>query len=265
VRPYVIAEIGSNWKMSSETSEYDDVDNALICIKIAQECGADAVKFQMFDHRTLYGVNGNNEFSLNPDWIPDLEHACHEFGIDFMCTAFDCLGIIYLDDYVKMHKIASSSLSNDDMLDTVIVLQKPFLYSNGMVEADFPNNRNAIPLLCASAYPAQPEDYDLTSIGKIINAGEWGLSDHTKTNTLAKICRAHGATYFEKHFNPLGNEHSPDATTSVGINELKSYINAIHSITTGRPFQVRSHAKALYSDRYNEDFGRFVRPLIKEN
>jgi sialic acid synthase SpsE len=263
-KPYIIAEIGSNWKMGPETSTDQDLACAIKCVRKAQECGADAVKFQLFDHEALYGVKGDSPFALNPEFLDHLHTICEEVGIDVMCTAFDSDGVDYVDPYVKIHKIASSSLSNADLLDSVMMIDKPFLYSNGMNTAEFADNENAIPMLCASLYPAEIWDYDLSSIGKIMSK-PWGLSDHTKGVSLAKVCAGHGATFFEKHFNPVYNEYSPDVWVSIGIDKFKKYVDEIHCTPLGRPFRVRANARVLYADRYDEKLGRFCRPLIKEN
>ena len=47
--PYVIAEIGSNFDQS--------LNKALRLINVAKNCGADAVKFQLFDGKKLYPNN----------------------------------------------------------------------------------------------------------------------------------------------------------------------------------------------------------------
>lgn len=258
-KPYIIAEIGSNWKMSPDTTPDQDLHNAIRCVRYAHGVNADAVKFQLFDYETLYGVEGETDFAFDPEWLPHLDTVCHELGIDLMVTAFDCDGVSEINPYVKLHKIASSSLSNSDLLDTIGIIGKPFLYSLGMTDYEFPDDDNAIPLACASLYPAQPEDYDLSKIGKWMKH-DWGLSDHTKCSTLAKICRAHGAKYFEKHFNPLYNDYSPDAFVSVGIHKFKTYVNDIHSTQLGRPFRVRTNAHTLYADKFSEKLGRFARP-----
>ena len=108
--PYIIAEIGSNWI---------SLQGCIDSIWQAKECGADAVKFQMFTHEELYGVPGDDTFDLPRGFISELAQHCKAIDIDFMCTAFTADGVKFIDPFVKMHKVASSSASNEDLTDCV--------------------------------------------------------------------------------------------------------------------------------------------------
>ena len=78
-KPFIIAEIGSNWLT---------IDDCFFSIKQAKYAGADAVKFQVFDHESLYGSHKNMAHVLPVMWLPALAARCNEIGIEFMCSAF---------------------------------------------------------------------------------------------------------------------------------------------------------------------------------
>ena len=44
--PFIIAEVGSCWETWEHCKD---------AINLAKNCGADAVKFQLFNHKDLYG------------------------------------------------------------------------------------------------------------------------------------------------------------------------------------------------------------------
>ena len=97
--PYIIAEIGSNWRIAGK----GDITNLAaidMTIRQAKACGADAVKFQMFTHEDLYGFPGDDKFSLPRRYIPVIAEKCKKLGIDFMCTAFTADGVKFIDQYV---------------------------------------------------------------------------------------------------------------------------------------------------------------------
>ena len=79
--PFIIAEIGSTWKVDNVK---DDLENCLTCINMAAEYGATAVKFQMFTHKELYGVDGENKYALPRQFIPKLAEYAEDRCIDFL-------------------------------------------------------------------------------------------------------------------------------------------------------------------------------------
>lgn len=72
-KPYIIAEIGSNFDQS--------INKAKKLIDVAKFCSADAVKFQLFSGKVLYPNDKKmqkifKQVELNPKWIDILnKHA----------------------------------------------------------------------------------------------------------------------------------------------------------------------------------------------
>lgn len=141
--PFIVAEIGSNWKTFQD---------CLDSIAQAKAAGADAVKFQLFTPEALYGLSrdtwdatlnekiglGVHQDSLdrippylNPRWLPHLKECADKVGIEFMCTAFSPELIDVVDPYVNIHKNASAELTHVRMLEKYRLIGKPVIVSTG--------------------------------------------------------------------------------------------------------------------------------------
>jgi sialic acid synthase SpsE len=239
---YIIAEIGSN------CFHYEDMTRNLDCaydqIKSAAKCGADAVKFQFFTSAELWGpdcidrpfAQQQDKFALPEHWLGELLTFCVEENIDFLCSAFSMEGFKKVDPFVEMHKLASPEVLAQDMLRYLCANKKPTIFSLGckpfanMYEFSSRLSENDVILECVSDYPADPCHYDLVGARQLAirTGGDWGISDHTKVNWLAKYARSIGARYFEKHvdFYPVG-KGTPDSDVSCNTEEFKRYVDTI--------------------------------------
>ena len=118
---FVIAEIGMN-----HNGIYD---NAIKLIDLAYEAGADCVKFQMRDLKSLYSEDALNlsssdlstqytlgllkKFELNYDEFKNLYQYTQNKGIIFMCTPWDLISVDKIDSLGSPgFKIASADLTN---------------------------------------------------------------------------------------------------------------------------------------------------------
>lgn len=217
-KPYIIAEIGSNWK------NYSHCTNQISLAKLA---GADAVKFQLYTHKEIYGYFGDMPGEMPREWIPNLKKFADSTGIDFMCTAFSVEGYNFIDEFVSMHKIASCENNHEEIYATVSGFNKPFIRSNGANDGfiKFGSCKEII-MECVVDYPASAHDY---SFGYLASGREtWGLSDHTLGHNLALVAVGAGCRIFEKHFNGLGVEFTPDAPHSASMESFGQYVNKIN-------------------------------------
>ena len=177
---YLIGEVGPNHNGSIET--------ALTMIEKMAEAGVDCVKFQMTDPYLLYSddsfkasyqkkndkAKGVREMSLSYQLkreahIP-LYEKCKEYGIDYVCSAFDLESLLYLDEHFNMpyYKIASGEIFSLDMINYISEQSKPIILSTGM--ATYEEVEKALALLnrhsqkditvlhCISNYPAKYEE-----------------------------------------------------------------------------------------------------------
>lgn len=237
--PFICAEVGSNWR------SFEDCENS---IKTAHICGADAVKFQMFDDKALYGFQCSQNIpgGLPMDWVPRLSQCARDLGIDFMCTAFSPEMVDLIDPYVTAHKIASSDITDPAMLSAVKATDKLAIISCGGATFDdihnaiagngadwegFGHDSNTVLLYCNSVYPSRRWNLfameDLKGFGLPI-----GLSDHSLDVIYPALSavKHFGAVVIEKHFK-LFDMKTPDAPHSLSPDEFKEMVDAIRYMT----------------------------------
>lgn len=224
--PYIIAEIGSNLFKGRDAATCLDI--GLGQIAAAKGAGADAVKFQMFTAKELYGPSypgPESKYALPRYWVEVLADKCERTGIDFMCSAFSVDGYEFIDPFVKMHKVASPEALAEDITEYIRSIRpKPALVSNGCDDPLTYHYDNMIVMACVSKYPADALDYVLPPVYRT-----WGLSDHTMETYLAHMARTMGATYFERHVDFFKGEglDTPDTPVSFDATEFKYWVETI--------------------------------------
>lgn len=229
---FIICEVGSNW------TSFEDAKDS---ITMAKNCGADAVKFQMFSVNELYGLRGHygyadTDVTHDPikEWLPKLKEKADACGIEFMCTAFSPEGLRYLDPYVKRHKIASSDLSYPELLRTAAETGKPIFLSTGgcsLGDIDCALNvlgdSSVVPLYCVSNYPAKNVNlFSLDVLSKHVDRPV-GYSCHTTDwYTPVSAVKHHSAVVIEKHFK-LRDMDTPDSAHSLLPDDFKRMVDSI--------------------------------------
>ena len=220
---YLIAEIGHNHQ--------GKLESALKLIKEAKNSGANAVKFQKRDNKSLYVKSFYNQFYDNPysfgktygehreflefgkTEYKELQSYAKEIGIDFFATAFDFKSFEFLQDLnAPAYKIASADLLNFPLQNEIAKSNKIIFLSTGGATLDdvkkardniFKYNQKLILLHCTASYPAMIEDMNLNVIStykKEFPNLIIGLSDHENGIDAATTAYMLGARVFEKHF-----------------------------------------------------------------
>lgn len=244
--PYIIAELSANHNGSLET--------ALRIIDEAAKAGADAVKLQtyrpdtitlesdsddfrieggLWDGRTLYELY--QEAHMPWDWHKPLFEHARTVGIPIFSSPFDTTAVDLLEDLnAPAYKIASFEAVDLPLIRYVAKTGKPMIISTGM--ADEEEIQEAIDaakdggctqlavLHCVSGYPALAEDYNLRTIGDMIERYGLvtGLSDHTLDNTTAIASVVSGASIIEKHFTLDRDGGGPDDSFSLEPDDLSA-------------------------------------------
>jgi len=252
---YIIAEISANHNGS--------LDTALQMVRIAKDCGADAVKIQtytadtltldsdaepfrikggtLWDGKTLYDLY--QEAYTPWEWHEPIFAEAKKAGIDCFSTPFDETAVDFLEQFnPPYHKIASFELVHHPLLKKVAQTGRPVILSTGMatlceiaaaVEILRDNGCTDLSLLkCTSSYPAPPEEANLARIPHMAAAFNCraGLSDHTLGIAVPVAAVALGARIIEKHFCRSRSEPGPDSAFSLDPTEFRAMVDAVRVV-----------------------------------
>jgi len=195
MKTLIICEIGHNHN--------GNIKLAKIMIEEAKVCGADAVKFQLYDTEKIKKPWQSRYFELKfaeltkEDLIELKEHA-DKVEIELIASAFDCERVQWLEEIgVRRHKIASRSIFDQELIKCMEKTKKPIIASLGAwKEYGLPNIKNAQFLYCVSEYPAYIVEEQFPALFEKYN----GFSDHTIGTYWAREAIKRGATIIEKHF-----------------------------------------------------------------
>jgi N-acetylneuraminate synthase/sialic acid synthase len=220
---YVIAEIGHNHQGKLETAKE--------MFKVAKECGADAVKLQKRDNRSLFTKAGYTRPYDNPnsygetygehreylefgrDEYKELIDYTKEIGITLFATAFDFNSADFLAKLdMPIYKLASGDLKNIPLLTHIAEFQKPMIVSTGggtmedvnrAYDAVMPINQQLCILQCTAGYPAEFDELNLnviTTFRERFPNTTIGLSSHDNGISMSVAAYMLGARVVEKHF-----------------------------------------------------------------
>ena len=266
-KTFIVAEIGSNHN--------NDFSTAKKLISIAKKCGADAVKFQLFEPSKLYNKNDFRfkiltKFKLNPDWIKKLKKFCDSNKIIFFASPFDKNSVDLLTkNKIKILKIASPEI-RDDLLIDYIARKKVFtILSTGVstlkeiskAKSIINKYHNNLAILqCSSIYPCDLKNINLkvikTYLKKFNNI--IGFSDHSLSIYPPISAVSLGAKIIEKHFTINRNQKGPDHSISIEPTEFKKMVEGIRIVEKSLGVQqkkilgresLKNHKKSFFASR----------------
>lgn len=255
---FVIAEAGVNHN--------GDVGLAHRLVDVAANSGADAVKFQTFDPKTLvspkagmaaYQVENTGRVVSQAEMLAELvlpreahrelsDHAA-ERGILFLSSPFDEASGDFLDELgVPAFKLGSGELTNHPLLAHLAAKGKPLIVSTGM--ADMIEVDGALAAIqaggappvcllhCVTSYPASADDANLGALHTMQAAFGLpvGFSDHTEGIHVSLAAVALGACAIEKHFTLDRSMPGPDHRASLMPEELSMLVSQIRALELAR-------------------------------
>lgn len=220
---YVIAEIGHNHQGNLDT-----------CKKLflaAKNSGADAVKLQKRDNKTLFTkaaydkpYDNPNSFGATygehreflefgwPEYV-ELQAYARDLDLDFFSTAFDIPSADFLERLnVPAYKLASGDLKSTPLLKHVAKFGKPLILSTGGATLDDirrayevvrPLNNQICIMQCTAGYPPEWHELNLMVIDTLRKEFPnivIGFSSHDSGIAMAIAGYMLGARIIEKHF-----------------------------------------------------------------
>lgn len=247
---YVVGEIGINHN--------GDLGTALALIDAAAEAGCDAVKFQKrtpeictprdqwdVERDTPWGrmtyIDYRHKVELGEDEYRAVDAHCAARGIDWFASPWDTEAVAFLEKFdPPAHKVASASLTDDELLRTLRATGRTVVLSTGMSTPQ--QIRHAVEvlgsdniLLChaTSTYPAKAEELNLRVINTLreeypnVPIGYSGHETGLQT-TLAAV--ALGATFVERHITLDRAMWGSDQAASVEPGGLARLVRDIRTI-----------------------------------
>lgn len=238
---FIIAEIGINHN--------GDIDLAKRLISVALAAGCDAVKFQKRTIDVVYSAeelakprenpfgptNGDLKYGLEfeQEEYEEINAFCKSIKMLWFASPWDEASVDFLEQFdVPIHKIASASLTDDNLLRHVRATGKPIILSTGM--STYAEIDHAVEVLgkddlvlmhATSTYPAFYPELNLRAIPTMAEryAVPIGYSGH-ETGIPTSVCAAVlGACCVERHItldrSLWGSDHAASLEPN-GISRL---------------------------------------------
>jgi N-acetylneuraminate synthase len=247
---YVIAEIGINHN--------GDLDLAKKLIDVAVSAGADAVKFQKRTVDVVYTAEElarprENPFgATNGDLKRGLEFGqaqyaaideyCRAQGIDWFASCWDEASVDFIDQFnPPAYKIASASLTDDDLLKHHRAKGKPIILSTGMSSLEQIDHavavlgrENLVILHATSTYPAHYDELNLRVIPVLAQQFDVpvGYSGHETGIPSSVAAVALGASVIERHLTLDRALWGSDHAASLEPNGLTRLVRDIRLVET---------------------------------
>jgi N-acetylneuraminate synthase len=246
---YVIAEIGINHN--------GDIDTALRLMDVAKDAGCDAVKFQKRTPRicvpedqrdvmreTPWGLMTYIEYKERTEfWEEDfgtIDSYAKELGIDWFASPWDVPSIEFLEQFDPIcYKVASASLTDDELLGALVAKGRPLLVSTGMSTPQEIEHAvevvRGVPFALAhatSTYPCPPSELNLRMIPELAHRYDVpiGYSGHETGLQTTVAAVTMGATFVERHITLDRAMWGSDHAASVEPQGLQRLVRDIRTV-----------------------------------
>jgi len=248
---YVIAEIGINHNGS--------IDTALELMRVARDAGCDAVKFQKrtpqicvppeqqgMMRETPWGSMTYLEYKeyteLGEADFQEIDNLAQKLDLQWFASPWDVPSLEFLERFAPVcHKIASASVTDEELVSAVAATGRPVIMSTGMSTVEEIDRAVALlgdaPLALAhatSTYPCPPSELNLAMISTLrarygVPIGYSGHETGLQT-TVAAV--ALGATFVERHITldraSWGSDHAASVEPG-GLTRLVRDIRTVES------------------------------------
>lgn len=245
---FVIAEIGINHNGNLDTAKH--------LINVAVMAGCDAVKFQKRTVDVVYSAEELAKLRENPfgttngdlkrglefgaDEYREIDRYCKDSGIMWFASCWDEGAVDFIDQFnPPCYKIASASLTDDDLLTYTCNKGKPIILSTGMSTmeeishaVDVIGKDNLVILHCTSTYPSEVGELNLKAINTLEKEFDVpiGYSGHEKGISLSSASVAVGACVVERHITLDRTMWGSDQAASLEPQGLNKLVRDIRNI-----------------------------------
>lgn len=257
---FIIAEIGINHNGS--------VSLAKKMIDIAVTTGCDAVKFQKRtidvvytkeelakERKSVFG-NTNGDLKRGLEFgeaeYKEIDEYCKKKGIIWFASCWDEASVDFMEKFdVPCYKIASASLTDDNLLKYTKSKGKPILLSTGMSTME--EIRHAVSILgeenlviyhCTSTYPSDTGEMNLRVIPEFKKEFSCpiGYSGHERGVTPSVISVVMGANSVERHITNDRTNWGSDQAASLETAGLYHMVRDIRQV----PILLGDGVKVVY-------------------
>ncbi len=245
---YVVAEIGINHN--------GDIDLAKKLINVAIGADCDAVKFQKRTIDVVYtqeelakprespfgNTNGDLKRGLEfgREEYEELDRYCREVKIDWFASCWDEASVDFIAQFqVPCFKIASASITDDNLLRHTRAVGKPIILSTGMSTidqidraVDILSKKDLVILHACSTYPAYYEELNLKVIDVLRDryGVPVGYSGHETGLPSSVAAATLGACIVERHITLDRSMWGSDHAASLEPNGITRLVRDIRLI-----------------------------------
>jgi N-acetylneuraminate synthase len=245
---YIIAEIGINHN--------GDIDLAKRLISVAVAAGCDAVKFQKRTVEVVYTAeelakprenpfgttNGDLKYGLefDEDDYAEIAAFCKSVKIPWFVSPWDEGSVDFMEQFdTPVYKIASASLTDDNLLKHVRKTGKPIIASTGMSTyaeidhaVDVLGKKDLVLMHTTSTYPANYDELNLRAIPTM--AAKYGVpigySGHETGIPTSVAARTLGACMVERHITMDRAMWGSDQSASLEPNGISRLVRDIRLV-----------------------------------
>jgi N-acetylneuraminate synthase len=245
---YIVAEIGINHN--------GDIELAKKLIDLADASGCNAVKFQKRTIEVVYTAeelakprespfgltNGDLKRGLefNFEQYREIDCYCKELGIAWFASCWDEGSVDFIDQFnPPCYKIASASLTDDNLLRYHRAKGRPLILSTGMStqeEIDHAvevlGKKDLIILHATSTYPSNYDELDLRLIPELRKryGVPIGYSGHETGVPSSSAAVALGACMIERHITLERSMWGSDQAASLGPSGITRLVRDIRLV-----------------------------------
>lgn len=247
---YIIGEIGINHN--------GDVKIAKQLIELAEASGCNAVKFQKRTVSVVYtpeelakprenpfgATNGDLKYGLEfeAEEYKEIDAYCRELDIAWFASCWDENAVDMIDGFnPPCYKIASASLTDDNLLRHTRAKNKPVILSTGMSSleeidraVEVLGKKNLVILHSTSTYPSNYEELNLRVIPEFRKryGVPVGFSGHETGLPSSVAAVALGACVVERHITLERSMWGSDHAASLGPSGITRLVRDIRIVET---------------------------------